>query len=123
MLVDRLGRPLRPGKLAKDEMERYDISVDEKTGEITRITSYDAAVVMEQAHYERTLGNNGFSKKRSHRVIGEMPISEFMELERQAREAGDIVTGKDLKKWLQRNREYMTVPRLNTGRKGRIIIK
>ena len=123
MLYDHLGRPLRPGKLAHNEVERYDINVDKETGEITRVTTYDAAVAMSEADAERTIGNNGFTKGRGGRVIGEMPVHEYFELERKAREAGDVVTGQDIRKWLMNNRDYMTVSRLNTGATGKIIVK
>jgi hypothetical protein len=123
MLYDHRGRELRPGKLAKNEVERYDINVDEDTGEITRVTSYDAAVAMSQADVERQLGRNGFTMERGGRVIGEMPVHEYFEMERLARDRGEIVTGQDLKKWLQSNRDYMTVARIDTGRSGKIIIK
>lgn len=123
MLYDHLGRPLRPGKLAEGEYERHDVQVDEITGEISRITSYDTAIVMQQADAELSLGNNGFTKGRGQRVIGEMPFIEYLEMCRVAEESGDNVTGTDLKKYLMKNREYMTVPRIDTGRKGQIIIK
>jgi hypothetical protein len=123
MLYDHLGRKMKPGKLSKGEVERYDVSVDEDTGEITRVTTYDAAVAMSAADAERMLGKNGFTKGRGGRVIGEMPVHEYFEMERIARESGDHVTGTDLKKWLQRNRDYMTVARIDTGRSGKIIVK
>jgi hypothetical protein len=123
MLYDHRGRELRPGKLAKNEVERYDISVDDDTGEITRVTSYDAAVAMSQADVERKLGKNGFTMERGGRVIGEMPVHEYFEMERVAREEGGHVTGTDLKKWLKNNRDYMTVARIDTGRSGKIIVK
>jgi hypothetical protein len=123
MLYDYAGRPLRPGKLAQNEVERYDVDVDEDTGEITRVTTYDAAVAMSEADAERTLGNNGFTKGRGGRVIGEMPVHEYFELERKAKGKGDVVTGQDLKKWLMKNRDYMTVSRIDTGASGKIIIK
>lgn len=122
-IVDQWGIPYKAGKLADNEMERHDIHVDEDTGVMTRVTTYDAAIPMEQAHYERMTGRNGFTKGRGGRCIGEMPIAEYMEMERIARESGDYVTGKDLRKYLQNNREYMTVARINTGASGKIIIK
>jgi hypothetical protein len=123
MLYDHLGRELKPGKLRKGEVERYDVSVDEDTGEITRVTSYDAAVAMSQADVERKLDRNGFTMERGGRVIGEMPVHEYFEMERLARDRGEQVTGTDLKKWLQDNREYMTVARIDTGRSGKLIVK
>lgn len=111
----------KPGQLRKGEHERHDVSLDEHKFE--RVTTYDTAIVMEAAEAERQLGNNGFSKERGSRVIGEIPLAEFLELQRVAQESGDDLTGTDLRKFLQKNREYMTVPRLNTGHKGKIIIK
>lgn len=80
-----------------------------------RVTTYDAAIVRSQAQFERDFGRNGFSKERTQRVIGEIPLAEFMEMQRLANASGDVLTGDDLKKYLQRNPEYMTVRRINSS--------
>ncbi|MEZ7195405.1 hypothetical protein [Pseudodesulfovibrio karagichevae] len=80
---------------------------------LTRVTSYDAAVIREAAHYEREFGDNGFSDKRDHRVIGEIPLIEFLDMQTEAQKAGDTLSGKDLKKWLAEHPEFMTVTRVN----------
>ena len=41
-----------------------------KKRQFTRVTTYDAAIVRDMATYEREFGKNGFSAKRTHRVIG-----------------------------------------------------
>lgn len=96
---------------------------------MTRVTTYDAAVVRSAAQYERDFGDNGFSKKRDHRVIGEMPLIEFLDMQREAQDAGSCLSGKDLKKWLQDHPEFMTVSKMNfanantSGQGPMIIIK
>ena len=80
---------------------------------LTRVTSYDAAVVREAAHYEREFGDNGFSNKRDHRAIGEIPLIEFLDMEAEAKESGGTLSGKELKRWLADHPEFMTVTRLD----------
>ncbi|MDY0227218.1 MAG: hypothetical protein RBR38_10355 [Desulfomicrobium apsheronum] len=89
-----------------------------------RVTTYDAAIVRDAATYEREFGKNGFSKERSHRVIGEIPFPEFLRMQEQAREHGAELTGKDLKAYLRENPEYMTVNAFKThGGHPNIIVK
>ena len=80
---------------------------------MTRVTTYDAAVVRSAAQYEKEFGDNGFSDKRDHRVIGEMPLIEFLDMQAEAQGAGGTLSGKDLKRWLADHPELMTVSRLN----------
>ena len=94
-----------------------------KKRELTRVTTYDAAVVRSQAQYERELGKNGFSKGRTQRVIGEIPLAEFLEIQRQATEHGEELTGTEIKKYLRQNPEYMTVNRMVGVGNPNIIVK
>ena len=95
-----------------------------KKKQFKRVTTYDAAVIRDMATYEREFGKNGFSKERSHRVIGEIPLPEFLAMQAQAREHGDELTGKDLRDYLRENPEYMTVRAFKThGGNSNIIIK
>lgn len=89
----------------------------------THITRYDAAIPMTEAQFERINSLNGFSKERLQRVIGEIPVAEYFELERQAKEAGEQVTVERLTKWLRKHPEYMTVNAIDTGKDPRIIVK
>jgi hypothetical protein len=79
-----------------------------------RVTTYDAALIRDMATYQREFGKNGFSKERSHRVIGEIPLPEFLAMQAQAAEHGDELTGKDLRDYLRENPEYMTVRAFKT---------
>ena len=95
-----------------------------KKKQFKRVTTYDAAIVRDMATYEREFGKNGFSQKRTHRVIGEIPLPEFLAMQAQAREHGDELTGKDLRDYLRENPEYMTVRAFKThGGHSNIIIK
>lgn len=89
----------------------------------THITKYDAVIPMTEAQLAKTRALNGFSKERLQRVIAEMPIAEYFELERQAQEAGEHVTADRIKRWLTDNSEYMTVNAIDTGKDPRIITK
>ncbi len=82
---------------------------------MTRVTTYDAAVVRSAAQYEREFGDNGFSDKRNHRVIGEIPLIEFLDMQAEAQNAGDTLSGKDLKKWLADHPEFMAVTRISNA--------
>ncbi|WP_321404499.1 hypothetical protein [Maridesulfovibrio sp.] len=104
-------------------MLRNDIHIDEKTHTLTRVTTYDAVPIMEQAYFERLSGCNGFSDGRNQRVIGEVPLAEFFEMLRIADEQGEPLTGTGLKGFLAENPEYRTVNNIDTGHTGRIIVK
>ncbi|SME89409.1 hypothetical protein [Desulfovibrio gilichinskyi] len=99
------------------------ISIDEKTRTVSRITTYDAVPLMTEAHFEKINGNNGFSKGRTQRVIGEIPLAEYLEMQRVANERDEPLTGTQLKEFLRQNPGYMTVNGLDTGASGKIIIK
>lgn len=88
-----------------------------------RVTTYDAAVVRSVAQYEKEFGRNGFSKGRTHRVIGEIPVAEFMRLQAEASAAGEVLTGKDIRKYLSSNPEYMTVRRFVSDAPSNIIVR
>lgn len=88
-----------------------------------RVTTYDAAVVRSVAQYEKEFGRNGFSKGRTQRVIGEIPLAEFMRLQAEASSAGSVLTGKDLRRYLSSNPEYMTVRRFVSDSSANIIVK
>ena len=95
-----------------------------KKRQFTRVTTYDAAIVRSMAAYEREFGNNGFSKERTHRAIGEIPLPVFLEMQAQAQERGEELTGKDLKEYLRQNSNFMTVRAIKThGGNPNIIIK
>lgn len=95
-----------------------------KKRQFTRVTTYDAAIVRDAATFEREFGRNGFSKERTHRVIGEIPFPEFLRMQAEAREHGDELTGKDLKQYLRENPDYMTVTAFKThGGHSNIIVK
>lgn len=104
-------------------MIKNDIHIDEKTRTLTRITSYDAVPVMDQARFERLSGCNGFSDGRNQRVIGEIPLAEFFEMQRIADEREEPLTGTELKAFLAENPEYRTVNNIDTGHTGKIIVK
>ena len=100
------------------------ISIDEKTRTISRITAYDAVPLMTEAHFEKINGNNnGFSKERNQRCIGEIPLAEYLEMQRLANERDDPLTGTQLKEYLRQNPGFITVNSLDTGASGKIIIK
>jgi hypothetical protein len=80
---------------------------------MTRVTTYDAAVVRSAAQYEKEFGDNGFSDNRNHRVIGEIPLIEFLDMQAEAQKAGDTLSGKDLKKWLADHPEFLTVTKIS----------
>ena len=84
---------------------------------MTRIASFDAVPVMSQAQFERMNGNNGWSKTRATRSIGEIPLEQFFHLQWQAAQNDEELTGTKLRKWLAGRPEYQTVDNILT--KGR----
>ena len=89
-----------------------------------RVTTYDAALIRDMATYEREFGNNGFSSKRTHRVIGEIPLPEFLAMQQRAVDNGDELTNSEIVRYLKNNPEYMTVRAMKThGGNPNIIIK
>lgn len=96
-------------------MIHNEILVDPQKREIKRITTYDAAVVMTEAQYEREISRNGMFKGGNGQSVGEIPIAEFFELQRIAQERDEELTGKDLKNWLKQHPEYLTCNGIDTG--------
>lgn len=95
-----------------------DIFVPESRQMITR---YDAAVVRDAATFAREFGNdNGFSRGRTMRHIGCIPLSEYQQLEMEAREAGEVLTSARIRQYLQDHPEYRTVRRLDSGWTGQV---
>ena len=100
-----------------------ELQINHKEKKFTHITKYDAIIPMTEAQYAKASSLNGFSKKRLQRVIAEIPIAEYFEMERLARESGEQVTADRVKKWLSGHPEYMTVNAIDTGKDPRIIVK
>ena len=85
------------------------------------ITTYDAAVVRDEASFVREFGNrNGFSNERSVRHIGCIPLSEYQKMEIEAREHGDVLSASTLKKYLMAHPEFRCVRRLDSGWRGQV---
>ena len=90
----------------------------------SKLTGHDAAIVMTEAQYQRLHGNkNGWGNERLHRVIGEIPLSDFNAMQQAANNSGDYLSGDDLKAYLVKNPQYRTVNAIDTGATGNIIIK
>ena len=110
-------------------MENHIFIEDEGKGickkqKFTRVTTYDAAVVRDMASYQREFGKNGFSKSRNHRVIGEIPLPEFLAMQQRAVDNGDELTNSEIVRYLKNNPEYMTVRAMKThGGNPNIIVK
>lgn len=96
-------------------MLHNELIIDPHNRKITRITTYDAAVVMTEAQYEKDISRNGMFKGGNGRTLGEMPIAEFFELQRLANERGEELSGKDLTNWLKQRPQYLTCDGINTG--------
>ena len=84
---------------------------------MTRIASFDAVPVMTQAQFERMQGNNGWSKSRATRTIGEVPLEEFFNLQWKADQNQEELTGTRLRKFLEEKPQYKTCDNILT--KGR----
>lgn len=96
--------------------DKVQIVVDGKR--MTRISSFDAVPVMTQAQFERMQGNNGWSKSRATRTIGEIPLEHFFNLQWKASQNEEELTGTRLRKWLEQNPEYKTCDNILSPKKG-----
>ena len=95
--------------------DKVQVVVDQKR--MTRIASFDAVPVMTQAQFERMQGNNGWSKSRATRTIGELPLEEFFNLQWKADQNQEELTGTRLRKFLEEKPQYKTCDNILT--KGR----
>jgi hypothetical protein len=63
---------------------------------------------------------NGFSDQRHLRRIASIPVV----VEREAQRLGyDLSNTKDLRRFLEKYPEFMTVKQVDTGRSGKVIVK
>ena len=84
----------------------------------SRISGPDAAIVMDVATYAQQVkaaSRNGMSKGGTHRVVGEIPAAVYFDLMRSYEERGEVLTGKDIQKYLREHPEYRTVQYLDSG--------
>ncbi len=88
-----------------------------------KICSKDAVIFRDVHTYAKEVeanSRNGMSKKGTHRVIGEIPLAEYLRLAKEKKERGEELRGKDLRAYLQEHPEFMTVRALDTGNKGQV---
>ena len=84
----------------------------------SRITGPDAVITMDVAKYAQQVkaaSRNGMSKGGTHRVIGEIPAAVYFDLMREYEDRGEVLTGKDIQKYLREHPEYRTVQALDSG--------
>lgn len=96
-------------------MIKNELFINERNRTYTRVTTYDAAVVMTEAQFQKENSRNGMFKGGTGRSLGEIPLAEFLEMQRLANERGEELTGKDIKEYLKKNPEYLTCNGLDTG--------
>ncbi len=69
---------------------------------------------------EKMMESNGFSGKRLMRKIASIPTLAVVAAEREGYNMDDPA---DVRRYLSKHPEYMTVKKVDSGRSGRIIIK
>ncbi len=85
------------------------------------ICSQDAIIFRDVHTYAKEVeanSRNGMSKKGTHRVIGEIPLTEYLRLLDEKKARGEVLEGKDLRQYLAKHPEFRTVFALDTGNKG-----
>ncbi len=96
-----------------------DLTIDPKDG--VSITHYqDDIPAISQNEAEKLMTSNGFSGKRLMRKVASIPTLAVIAAEREGYNMSDP---NDVRRYLAKHPEYMTVKRLDTGRSGRIIVK
>jgi len=76
--------------------------------------------IIEQNQAERLMAANGFSGKRLMRKVASIPVLAVIQAERDGYNMDDPA---DVRRYLQKHPEYMTVRALDTGRSGKVIVK
>jgi len=71
----------------------------------------DNIPVLEENYVQKMNSNNGFTKQRMFRKIASVPLVAHIEAERQGYNMSDPA---DVRKFLERNPDYMTVERIKS---------
>ncbi len=80
----------------------------------------DDIPIIEQNEAEKMLRSNGFSGKRLMRKVASIPTLAVTMAEREGYNMSDAA---DVKDYLRKHPEYMTVKKFDTGHNGRVIVK
>jgi hypothetical protein len=76
--------------------------------------------VLEENYVEKMNANNGFTKKRLFRKIASIPVTAVL----QAHQLGyNLDDEKDLRKYLNLNKDYMTVERMVSSGSPGILVR
>jgi hypothetical protein len=76
--------------------------------------------VLEQNYVEKMNTNNGFTEKRLFRKIASIPITAVL---KAAQDGYNLDDRTDLDRFLERNKDYMSVEKMVSQRSPNIIIK
>ena len=76
--------------------------------------------VLEQNYVAKMNANNGFSEKRLFRKIASIPNVAHLKAYQDGYNLDDV---KDLRRFLADNPDYLSVPAIDTGGSGKIIVK
>ncbi len=96
-----------------------DVTFDPRKG-ISITHTQDDIPIIDQNEAEKLLKTNGFSGKRLMRKVASIPTLAVVLAEREGYNMSDP---GDVKRYLKKHPEYMTVKSFDTGRDGRIIVK
>jgi hypothetical protein len=76
--------------------------------------------VVDANFVEKLSRSNGFSAKRLFRKVASIPVVAVTEAQRQGY---DMSKAEDVRRFLAKNKQYLTVPGIDSGRDTRNIIK
>ena len=98
--------------------ERRDTHYDQATGVHTVRVTHDVEHILENNLAHRNAGNNGFSKERTFRKIGSIPMHLLNEAFNEGINPldGSPEAEKWIKNYLRDNPKFMTVDAIKTNR-------
>ncbi len=96
-----------------------DLSIEPGKGFSIAHTQDDIPII-QQNEAEKMLKGNGFSGKRLMRKVASIPTLAVIQAEREGYNMND---GNDVRNYLAKHPEYMTVNKIDSGKDGRIIVK
>ena len=80
-----------------------EIFYDESTNKIITNTTMQLDNLFEYTKEKRNQGNNGFTKSREYRQIGEIPMTEYLNILKEFNiQPGDPDEPKHIRNWLRR---------------------
>ncbi|MCL1985082.1 MAG: hypothetical protein FWG59_01345 [Betaproteobacteria bacterium] len=83
----------------------------------------DAVAIMTEAQFQKNHSRNGMLAGGNGRLIGEIPLEDFLALQALAEERGEYLTARELEEYLALNPQFRTVNALDSGSRGQVRVR